>query len=246
MSLPRSPLFDESSTNATNESRVEEAASERKEGLDSETQSLLNNSVISEPSISTLLESSSDLELNRVNRFSFDESEAVRGGNYGRGCKWSPDGLCLLTCSQDHKLRLFELPQGQKGGQDEFEGAKGSSSPPWSPVLTMKESGTIYDFAWYPKMTSADPETCLLACTSQNQPIHLYDAYNGSLSGTYRCYDHVDEVAAARSGNCRQSFLLPFLPVKLSTVFCSVLYSILLLISIHSSNFRIHTVQAQM
>ena len=219
MSLPRSPLFDESSTNATNEllSRVEEAASERKEGLESENQSLLNNSVISEPSISTLLDSSSDLELNRVNRFSFDESEAVRGGNYGRGCKWSPDGLCLLTCSQDHKLRLFELPQGQKGGgQDELVGAKGSSSPPWSPVLTMKESGTIYDFAWYPKMTSADPETCLLACTSQNQPIHLYDAYNGSLSGTYRCYDHVDEVAAARSGKCRQSFLLPFLPVKLS------------------------------
>ena len=85
MSLPRSPLFDESSTNATNESRVEEAASERKEGLESETQSLLNNSVISEPSISTLLDSSSDLELNRVNRFSFDESEAVRGGELREG-----------------------------------------------------------------------------------------------------------------------------------------------------------------
>ena len=99
---------------------------------------------------------------------------------------------------------------------------------PWKPVFTMTESGTIYDFAWYPKMNSGLPETCFLAATAQNQPIHLYDAYNGtiychvpvhnrstllhilpraihnlslcwlgSLAATFRCYDHVDEVAAA-------------------------------------------------
>ena len=28
-----------------------------------------------------------------------------------RGVKWSPDGLCLLTASDDHHLRLFELPE---------------------------------------------------------------------------------------------------------------------------------------
>merc|ERR1711951_147521 len=55
-------------------------------------------------------ESRSDLALQSVDHFSFDSSVQVRGGNYGRGCKWSPDGLCLLTCSQDHKLRLFEIP----------------------------------------------------------------------------------------------------------------------------------------
>ena len=55
-------------------------------------------------------ESRSDLALQSVDHFNFDSSVQVRGGNYGRGCKWSPDGLCLLTCSQDHKLRLFEIP----------------------------------------------------------------------------------------------------------------------------------------
>ena len=27
-----------------------------------------------------------------------------------RGVKWSPDGACLLTASEDRHLRLFELP----------------------------------------------------------------------------------------------------------------------------------------
>ena len=27
-----------------------------------------------------------------------------------RSVKWSPDGLCLLTASEDKNLRLFELP----------------------------------------------------------------------------------------------------------------------------------------
>lgn len=29
------------------------------------------------------------------------------------------------------------------------------------PVLRMAEGDTIYDYCWYPKMTSLDPETCL-------------------------------------------------------------------------------------
>lgn len=30
-----------------------------------------------------------------------------------------------------------------------------------SPVLRMAEGDTIYDYCWYPKMTSLDPDTCL-------------------------------------------------------------------------------------
>ena len=139
-----------------------------------------------------VLEKRTNIKLQEINSFSFDESVSVRGGNYGRGCKWSPDGLCLLTCSQDHKLRVFELPPRLDaigpGITSTSEGCSESLAEssdnelrqtPWSPVLTMTESGTIYDFAWYPKMSSDQPETCLLAATSQNQPIHLYDAYNG-------------------------------------------------------------------
>lgn len=36
---------------------------------------------------------------------------ATNANNYLKGCKWSPDGSCLLTNSRDHCLRLFNLPQ---------------------------------------------------------------------------------------------------------------------------------------
>lgn len=31
--------------------------------------------------------------------------------NFLRGCKWSPDGSCILACSNDNRLNLFNLPQ---------------------------------------------------------------------------------------------------------------------------------------
>lgn len=31
-------------------------------------------------------------------------------GNCIRSCKWAPDGTCLATNSEDHTLRLFNLP----------------------------------------------------------------------------------------------------------------------------------------
>merc|ERR1719394_231435 len=36
------------------------------------------------------------------------------GSYFTRGCKWSPDGLCILTCSDDHFLRIFDLPPDEK------------------------------------------------------------------------------------------------------------------------------------
>ena len=32
------------------------------------------------------------------------------GSHFTKGCKWSPDGLCILVCSDDHSLRIFDLP----------------------------------------------------------------------------------------------------------------------------------------
>ena len=57
----------------------------------------------------------------------------------------------------------------------------------------------MYDFQWYPLMSSNSPETCVFATTSQYQPIHLYDAFDGRIRATYRCFNHLDEVTAARS-----------------------------------------------
>jgi len=92
---------------------------------------------------------------------------------YTRGCKWSPDGLCILSLSNDNRLEIFDTPQ------DTFV-------EEYHPAVAMREAETVYDFQWYPMMDSSRPETCCLATTSQYQPIHLYDAYDGHLRATYR------------------------------------------------------------
>lgn len=93
-----------------------------------------------------------------------------------RGCQFSPDGLCLLTNSEDNKLRIFETPQ--QTGQDAPIELK--------PCLVMSEGELIYDFCWYPTMDSRHPDTCCFVSTAQYAPIHLYDAYDGHIRATYR------------------------------------------------------------
>lgn len=48
-------------------------------------------------------------------------------------------------------------------------------------------------------MSSAEPATCVYVSTSRDHPLHLWDAFTGSLRATYRAYDHLDEVVAANS-----------------------------------------------
>ena len=103
--------------------------------------------------------------------------------NYGRGCIFSPDGLCILSYSEDNKIRLFEPPQETSSDQ-KFD--TDEQDPSWDAVVTIPISGPIYDVNWYPLTDSSDPDTCCLAVTSQYQPVHLYDAYDGHLRATYR------------------------------------------------------------
>jgi len=95
---------------------------------------------------------------------------------YTRGCKWSPDGLCVLSLTDDNRLKIFDAPNADAVDEaDDFR-----------PAVTMAEAECVYDFQWYPLMDSSRPETCCLATTSQYQPVHLYDAYDGHLRATYR------------------------------------------------------------
>ncbi|CAI9736796.1 telomerase Cajal body protein 1-like [Octopus vulgaris] len=112
--------------------------------------------------------------------------------NFLKGCKWAPDGSCLLTNSEDQCLRLFNLPEKIYNGEIQ-------NLPPIDAVLKMFESGTIYDYCWYPGMSSASPDTCCLASTSKNNPVHLWDAFTGELRCTYRAYDQADEITSAHS-----------------------------------------------
>ncbi|XP_039256888.2 telomerase Cajal body protein 1-like [Styela clava] len=114
-------------------------------------------------------------------------------GNFFKGCKWAPDGLCLMTNSDDNIIRLYNTPM-------EILSKNWDKSPFKIEVcLKLKEAETIYDYTWWPRMNSIYPETCCLATTAKDQPIHLWDAFNGDLRASYIAKNSVDEITAAHS-----------------------------------------------
>ncbi|XP_073256663.1 telomerase Cajal body protein 1-like [Porites lutea] len=113
--------------------------------------------------------------------------------NFLKGCKWSPDGSCVLTNSDDNVLRIFNLPV------ELYNGTAVHGLSEMVSVLQMPEGETVYDYCWYPFMSSLDPDTCCLLSSSRDHPIHMWDAFTGSIRCTYRTYNHLDELVAA---NC--------------------------------------------
>ncbi|XP_034020450.1 telomerase Cajal body protein 1 [Thalassophryne amazonica] len=112
--------------------------------------------------------------------------------NYLKGCKWAPDGSCILTNSADNVLRVYNVPP-------EVYGSKWDLLPEMSPALRMAEGDTIYDYCWYPKMSSLDPHTCFIASSSRDNPVHVWDAFYGEVRASFRPYNHLDELTAAHS-----------------------------------------------
>ncbi|KAM6949564.1 telomerase Cajal body protein 1 [Aplochiton taeniatus] len=112
--------------------------------------------------------------------------------NYLKGCKWAPDGSCILTNSADNVLRVYNVPP-------ELYTYSWDLLTEMSPVLRMSEGDTVYDYCWYPKMSSLDPESCYLASSSRDNPVHIWDAFYGAVRATFRPYNHLDELTAAHS-----------------------------------------------
>ncbi|XP_020290432.1 telomerase Cajal body protein 1 [Pseudomyrmex gracilis] len=115
--------------------------------------------------------------------------------NFTKGCKWSPDGTCLLVPSEDFRLRIYELPRDMYSGHVPSDFTQTSLAS----ALTVKEGGLIYDSCWYPFMNSWEPATCCFLSSSRESPVHLWDAFTGKLRATYRAYNQVDEVEASIS-----------------------------------------------
>ncbi|GAB2265378.1 hypothetical protein Dimus_000437 [Dionaea muscipula] len=118
--------------------------------------------------------------------------------NFLKGVKWSPDGSCFLTSSEDNTLRVFHL--AEYGGN--YQGVSFSEDPDedsYAASLVMTEGESIYDFCWYPFMSASDLTSCVFATTSRDHPIHLWDSSTGELRCTYRAYDAMDEITAAFS-----------------------------------------------
>lgn len=115
-------------------------------------------------------------------------------GHFTKGCKWAPDGSCILTSSDANVLQLFNLPPQLYRMPTDWDDIE-----ELTPILSCKESGLIYDYAWYPGMSSVVPASCCFASTSRGNPVHLWDAYTGELRCSYRPYNHLDEPESAYS-----------------------------------------------
>ncbi|XP_022927126.1 telomerase Cajal body protein 1 [Cucurbita moschata] len=115
--------------------------------------------------------------------------------NFFKGVKWSPDGSCFLTSSEDNSLRRFNLPDYGNDVSGNVAGEEDS----FTSNLVVGEGESVYDFCWYPYMSASDPVTCVFASTTRDHPIHLWDAASGELRCTYRAYDAMDEITAAFS-----------------------------------------------
>ncbi|KAL2343960.1 hypothetical protein Fmac_005245 [Flemingia macrophylla] len=117
--------------------------------------------------------------------------------NFLKAVKWSPDGSCFLTSSDDNTLRLFTPPSTHTDAPVAASHDDNDDSFPATVVIHDGES--IHDFCWYPYMSSSDLVTNVFATTTRDHPIHLWDAASGQLRCTYRAYDAMDEITAAFS-----------------------------------------------
>ncbi|KAL1779595.1 telomerase Cajal body protein 1 [Sigmodon hispidus] len=118
---------------------------------------------------------------------------STRSENFLKGCKWAPDGSCILTNSADNILRIYNLPAELYSEDEQVEYEE------MVPVLRMVEGDTIYDYCWYSLMSSAQPDTSYVASSSKENPIHIWDAFTGELRASFRAYNHLDELTAAHS-----------------------------------------------
>lgn len=116
--------------------------------------------------------------------------------HYTKGVLFSPDGTCILTTVNANGMICYELPQDLYG-KEEISVDRDINL--LKPVIQVKTVGNIYDFTWYPHMSSYDPATCFWISSAQNEPIKMFDAFNGSFKCSFRAYDHVDELEPALS-----------------------------------------------
>ncbi|KAI9103286.1 WD40-repeat-containing domain protein [Phlyctochytrium arcticum] len=109
--------------------------------------------------------------------------------NFVKFGKWSPDGTCLLSSTNEDKLLIFEKP----ASVTDFTTIH---TEPLKPVLSIQEPEAVYDLAWYPHMSSADPATCCFLSSVRDHPVRMWDAYTGQIRCSYTANDHLEQVIA--------------------------------------------------
>ncbi|KAK2704517.1 telomerase Cajal body protein 1-like isoform X2 [Artemia franciscana] len=111
-----------------------------------------------------------------------------------KGCKFAPDGSCVISAGEDNVLRCFNTPQ-RLWTHPETQ----SADIDLNEVVTLKEGGTVYDYQWYPLLNSWEPETCCLITTIKQGPVHMWNVDSNELVASYRIFNHLDELDSAYS-----------------------------------------------
>lgn len=74
--------------------------------------------------------------------------------NFLKGVKWSPDGSCFLTSSDDNTLRLFVLPENENGFPLDLCSVA-TEDDSFAANIVMVEGESVYDYCWYPYMSAS-------------------------------------------------------------------------------------------
>jgi len=57
----------------------------------------------------------------------------------------------------------------------------------------------VYDFQFYPFFSYADPASAVYVASTRDHPVHLWDAFSGTMRCSYQTYDHLDQIAGPNS-----------------------------------------------
>ena len=107
---------------------------------------------------------------------------------FPQGCRFSPDGLCVLT-SQCHRLLLYNTPNeafqtsssatatvegnDENGGENTMTTTTTTNAPndsvvvDWKPELDIPAGEKVRSYEWYPHMDSSNPASCCFVATSR-------------------------------------------------------------------------------
>ncbi|KAI9772361.1 MAG: hypothetical protein M1839_002497 [Geoglossum umbratile] len=106
----------------------------------------------------------------------WSSSSEPNDSNIFKNAQWSPDGTCVLTSSEDNKLRTFVMPV------DLLEKGEPHSLTPFS---TTSKAEPVYCTAIYPGFKLQDPSTTCFLTATRDLPIHLHDALSSLVRATY-------------------------------------------------------------
>lgn len=150
------------------------------------------------------------------NEYSLEWSESIND-NFLKSLQFSPDGSCLLSSSENGRLQVWNVTDNGFVERNKYYyySSTTNESTELAPVqeistdvkisnpLSMQHDinagESVFDCKWHPYANAQDSNSFCFATTCRDHPIHIWDATTGTIRGTYRSHNHLDELDTA---NC--------------------------------------------